>query len=192
MPLSTFQFHDWNWCVPISSRTPDHVQADSRDVCNSHANMFTELWLSMANSARFRNPKSTKLTAVHFKWCDAINKHHGDTVAKWFVLPPQSKKIEGSVPGLGLTFLCACSPCVCVGSHQLLSNTPKHASQANRGTLIVHRCVSVNDCLSLCGHAMNWWHGHGVTLPLPYDSWDRLRQTPVTLNSWLSGYGKWV
>lgn len=64
----------------------------------------------------------------------------------------------------------ACSPRVCVGSLSVL--------QLPGNSLVVHICVC--SCLSLCGLALTWRLVQGVTLPLPYDSWERLQAGPCS------------
>lgn len=49
--------------------------------------------------------------------------------------------------------------------------------------------VSANGCLSGRGPAMSWLTAQGVTQPLPYESWERLQLTPMTLSSETSGDG---
>lgn len=77
-------------------------------------------------------------------------------VVQWLVLPPHSKKVVGSIPGLGpLCVEFSCSLCVC----WLLSEASDFLSHSrNMRVESIEHCelsVSVNDCSSLCDPVMN-------------------------------------
>lgn len=57
-------------------------------------------------------------------------------------------------------------------------------------SLVIIVLSGVVTVLSLCGLIMSWQHVQVVNLPLPYESWDRLLMTPVTLSTGISVYGQ--
>lgn len=120
---------------------------------------------------------------------------HGSQMGRHGALLPQIKKVVGLIPGLGHFYVeFACSQCVCLRGFssflQQLKNM--HVLSIWDLKLSIGVNVSAKSCLSVCGPAKNWRLFQGVTLPSPYDSWERLQQTPVTLILGTSWHRKWT
>lgn len=106
--------------------------------------------------------------------------------ADWqqFSLPPYSKKVAGSIPSPEpYSTESVSSPCVCEGSLWVPWLPPKGPKIHMWGKL-------ANGCLYF---KQTLWRTDGLfeVLPLTYDSWERLQQTPVTFNvenRWMDGW----
>merc|ERR1711980_625 len=125
----------------------------------------------------------------------------GGTVVWRLALSPHSKRVAGSIPGVGalLCGVCMFSPCQRGFSPgtPASSHSPKTCNLGTRlidySKLSIGVNVSVNGCLSLCvSPAIVWRPVQGVPCLSPNVSWDRLQpprdpQEDKWLRGWMDG-----
>ena len=109
----------------------------------------------------------------------------GGTVVWWLAPSPHSKRVAGSIPGVGalLCGVCMFSPCQrgFPPGAPASSHSPKTCRLIGDSKLPVGVNVSVNGCLSLCVSPVIVWRPvQGVPRLSPSVSWDRL-QPPLIL-----------
>jgi len=104
----------------------------------------------------------------------------GGTVVWWLALSPHSKRVAGSIPGVGALPCGVCMFSLCQRGFPpgapASSHSPKTCRLIGDSKLSVGVNVSVNGCLSLCvSPVIVWWPVQGEPCLSPSVSWDRLQ-----------------